>query len=124
MRPLIKIWHKIKEKFFSRNSADACPLCYHPKRPGSFKVMVFGREYDLFSSYCLECTEKFLNKYSTLCAVCGKPIFPGESVARAAVGAPYPFTHLSEKCCPSGGLYCGHWGKGKLEEFVLEGKIG
>lgn len=118
----ISLWRRIQERFFSHSPAEDCPICHRRKSPTNFKVMVSGVEYDLYSTYCPECTTDFLNKYSTICAVCGRPILPGEGVARSTIGASQPFIHLTFDCCPSGGLYCGHWGKGKLEEFVLTTK--
>jgi hypothetical protein len=52
---------------------------------------------------------------STTCATCGLPITPGELVAHAWIGAPYPYTHATFQCDKSGGaMYGGTWGNGKF----------
>lgn len=90
-------------------------VCTHGKTRHNFKVVVLGVECELEKSpMCPSCTEQYLNKFSTLCASCGRPIFPGTPVGQAWHGAPHPFTHLAFGCCDSGGLYCGQWGEGRL----------
>lgn len=80
-----------------------------------FKVTVQGVKCELSeATLCKACAEPYLNKACTLCASCGRPIFPGEPVGVAWDGATHPYTHLTFKCCASGGLYCGRWGEGRL----------
>ncbi len=92
------------------------PTCPHGKTEGTLEIIILGVKCNLItgSPMCPVCTEQYLNKFSTLCAACGRPIFPGDPVGLAWDGAPHPFTHLYYHCCDSGGLYCGVWGEGRL----------
>jgi hypothetical protein len=90
-------------------------VCAHGKTKHNFKVMVLGIECEFKKSpMCPPCTEQYLNKVSTLCASCKRPIFPGTPVGQVWHGAPHSFTHLTFECCDTGGLYCGQWGEGRL----------
>ena len=90
-------------------------VCAHGKTKHNIKVWVLGVECEFEKSpMCPTCTEQYLNKFSTLCASCKRPIFPGTPVGQAWHGAPHPFTHLTFQCCDTGGLYCGRWGEGHL----------
>jgi hypothetical protein len=90
-------------------------VCEHGTVKGGFQVVVFGIEFELEESpLCPKCAEEYLNKFSTLCASCGLPIFPGTPVAQAWIDAPHPYIHLSFSCGYCGGLYCGQWGEGCL----------
>ena len=76
---------------------------------------------------CLECTEKYFNAYSTVCALCKKPILPGMDVARAWEGAFYSLTHATVECCGNEDLVCGRLGEGRLmtlSELSLMGLYG
>lgn len=88
--------------------------CPHRKRK-NFVIWVKGTKCKFRSSpLCPSCTEEYLNKYSTICAKCGKPIFPGTPVAVASwEGALYPYTHMTFDCGEPA-AYCGTWGEGKL----------
>ncbi len=89
--------------------------CSHGAAKRPFKVLVFGAEIMLDKApMCEACAGEYLNRYATLCGSCEKVIFPGEPVGQAYIGAPYPLTHLTMECCPSGALYCGKWGEGRL----------
>ena len=90
-------------------------ICAHDKTKRNIKVKVLGIECEFEKlPMCPTCTEQYLNKFSTFCASCKWPIFPGRPVGQAWHGAPYPFTHLTFRCCDTGGLYCGQWGEGRL----------
>lgn len=89
--------------------------CTHSKTGHILKVTVLGVECEFEKSpMCQVCAEQYLNKFSTLCASCKRPIFPGTSVGQAWKGASHPFTHLNFDCCATGTLYCGVWGDGRL----------
>lgn len=84
-------------------------FCEHDSKPHDFDVVVLGSICRINSStMCETCTSKYLNRFSTICASCKRPIFPGTHVARSKV-AEHEFTHLSFDCCQSGALYCGKW---------------
>jgi hypothetical protein len=90
---------------------DYCP---HEKQEGLIFVKVLGHSVEIKDSpYCKECIEKFLNENSTICTHCEKPIYPGEPVGASGIKKNL-YTHLTFKCCRSGGLWCGTWGLGKL----------
>ena len=92
-----------------------CKLCPNSIVKDKFKVMVKGHKIEIEDSLlCFSCAEKHLNKYSTFCASCEKPIIPGTKVAEAWIGAKYAFTHLTFNCCLAGALYCGEWGEGRI----------
>ena len=89
--------------------------CTHPKFKGKVTLQVLGKEVKLVSQGpCAACLEKYLNENSTVCGACGEPIIPGAPVASASLGSPHPYTHMYMTCCPTGALYCGHWGEGEL----------
>ncbi len=93
--------------------------CDHAKATEpSLSVTVFGCQVKLDNMdeapLCGACMEAWLNKYAARCACCEGPIFPGDYVAQAMNDSKQPFTHLSSDCCPSGGLFCGMWGQGRL----------
>jgi hypothetical protein len=103
----------------SRQGDGASPTekftCTHGKTRHNLKVTVLGVECEFSNSpMCSSCTEQYLNRFSTLCASCERPIFPGTPVGQAWSGAPRPFTHLTSECCESGALYCGRWDEGHL----------
>lgn len=90
-------------------------VCEHGATERNLKVTVLGVECEFpRSPMCPSCTGEYLNKFSTLCASCERPILPGTPVGQAWNGAPHPCTHLAFECCDSGGLYCGRWGEGRL----------
>ncbi len=90
-------------------------VCIHGKTEYNLKVTVLGVECEFEKlPMCPSCTEQYLNKFSTLCASCKRPIFPGTPVGQAWRGAPHPFTHLTFGCCASGALHCGRWDEGRL----------
>lgn len=89
--------------------------CTHGNTKHNLKVTVLGVECEFWESpMCPTCTEQYLNKFSTLCASCKRPIFPETPVGQAWHGAPHPFTHLTFRCCDTGALYCGRWDEGRL----------
>lgn len=90
--------------------------CVHGGTKDPFMIEVLGFEcyFDRGGPMCPDCTQMYLNEYSTLCASCKHPIFPTMPVAIAWSGAQYPFTHLDMECCISFGLHCGVWGNGVL----------
>ncbi len=98
-------------RFFAKHSR-----CVHGKTRRAFKVTVLGVECQLEKSLmCPVCTERYLNEFSTLCASCERPIFPGTPVGKAGwEGATHPFIHLTKGCCDTMALYCGRWGGGNL----------
>lgn len=116
----ILFWPKAKKKNKKRLSIEKYPeifpknYCPHEKQKGLMLVKVLEDSIELKDfPYCKECAEKFLNEYSTVCNVCKKPIFPGQSVGISG-DKEHPYTHLTFSCCPSGGLWCGMWGMGEL----------
>ena len=98
-------------RFFTTHSH-----CVHGKTKHSFEVTVLGTKCKLEKSLmCPICTERHLNTFSTLCASCERPIFPGTHVGMAVQdGTAYPYVHLTRKCCGTTALYCGQWGGGNL----------
>ena len=89
-------------------------ICSHDRHKRDFRVKVLGKEYRIEKSpMCLTCTREYLNRFSTICAVCRHPIFPYTSVGEALYGTPHAFTHLA-CCAKTGQLYCGEWGLGRL----------
>jgi hypothetical protein len=98
-----------------RGGQDVAFHCLHEKPTGRMTVTVFGLELNFKGSdLCQQCAEVFLNQNSTVCASCGRPILPGMEVGQAWRGAPHPYTHLLDRCCGSGALFCGMWGNGRL----------
>jgi hypothetical protein len=93
----------------------ACP---HEKATKSFEIIVLGSKFSIEppAPHCPECAEKYLNETSTLCGQCQEPIVPGTPVAQNATDTAKknPYTHMYRSCCPSGGLFCGLWGNGRL----------
>ena len=90
-------------------------VCTHKKTEDKIMVVVLGVECEFEESpMCPVCAEQYLNKFSTLCASCERPIFPGTPVGQAWEGAPHPYTHLRPGCCETGALYCGKWDDGRL----------
>jgi hypothetical protein len=112
----IKSWFKKKYK---SESGFQCP---HKHKEGKIiNITVFGKKVKIGSPFCESCTVEYMNKYSTICAECGQAIMVGEPVGVACENAeyPYPYVHLTFECTFSGGQFCGHWGEGKLKEFVI-----
>src|SRR3989338_1127048 len=84
--------------------------CVHGGDRHDFCATVLGVECKLVNPpKCQTCAEEYLNKFSTLCHSCKRPIFPGERVALS--GSQPTYTHVEEG---AGGLYCGQWGEGQL----------
>lgn len=101
--------------------------CTHPPQRREFTIKVLGIECTFKSADgCISCFERYANEMSTLCAHCEKPIFPGESVGAAWIGAKHPYTHNTFKCGEPG-FWVGTWGEGKLvpitatQELVSKG---
>ena len=95
--------------------------CTHEKKKGYFPITVLGCKVKLKSSdMCPTCLQAYLEKNSTICNSCERPIFPGDPVAGTGLGkrAKHKYTHGDNTgCCVSGGLFCGHWGEGELIPF-------
>lgn len=99
------------------DKGDEKIVCTHGKMKGKFHLNVLGVSCEIKITkkwFCPSCLHKYLNKYSTLCASCGRPIFPGEPVGVAWKEAFHPYTHLTFKCCYTGEMLCGRWGEGML----------
>ncbi len=110
----MKSWfHKLNQRGKKPDALMAA--CPHGAAKHRFTVLVFGMERSVDKSpMCEFCTGEYLNRYATLCGECERIIFPGDSVAQACMGASHPYTHLTTECCPSGALWCGTWGEGRL----------
>ncbi len=81
-------------------------------------ITVLGQDVTLDDSeMCEKCATEFLNKNSTLCAVCEGVILPGENVGRAPIGAKHEFVHLTMECTEVSSQFCGTWGEGRLISF-------
>lgn len=90
-------------------------LCGHERARRSFKILVRHTIITVDRTpYCPACTCNYLERFSTLCAVCLQPILPGESVARGPSTATHPYTHIGKRCCDSLALHCGTWNEGAL----------
>ena len=99
-----------------KRSAKEELSCPHGGTEHGLRVTVLGVKCTLTRSpMCLYCTETYLNRYSTLCASCGRPIFPGTAVGRAWINTPYLYTHLTLECCETAAFYCGRWEEGWLK---------
>ena len=95
--------------------------CKHWKEAPPYEVFVRGEKTTMTDSpFCKKCTEEYLNRYCTTCAVCKKPILVGEPVGVSCVGSEFPYVHLTFQCTDTGGQFCGHWGEGKVKPFFGE----
>src|SRR5262245_5650992 len=75
-----------------------------------FTVRVLGSDCTFEKSpKCLACAEAYLNNFSTLCARCRRPIFPGGTICCDGDDQ-FPFTHAGT--CGDAAGFCGHWGEG------------
>lgn len=105
---------EIEEVLSAKENASK-RACNHGGPRRNLKMTILDVECEIEKSgMCGACTETYLNTVCTLCASCGRPIFPGDPVGQAWVDAPHPHTHLTFDCCDTGGLYCGQWGEGRL----------
>jgi len=86
--------------------------CEHGTTEHLLTVMVLGVKCELRSSpMCVKCTEDYLHKHSTLCAICKQPIYPGKPIGYGLGGkADHAFAHSS---CTGSAMYCGQWGEGQ-----------
>ena len=106
--PFARLFHRVKPR--------TCSTCGKPLAEGNLNVTVLGHEMTFTDPpSCPSCATAYLNKHSTICGVCEKPIIPGEAVAVAINGSRYLYTHLTFQCCPSVGLWCGSWGESRLK---------
>lgn len=88
--------------------------CTHYPERKDFTIKVLGADCTFESAaICASCLERYLNQYSTLCAHCERPIFPGEPVEGSWIDAPHPYVHSTFKC-GEGIFWCGTWGEGRL----------
>lgn len=110
-----KMFNWIKSLFEKKYKTPSGFSCPHTNTKSKVKITVFGKEIDVGTPFCQECTQAYMNRYATVCAQCGDAILVGEPVG-AAHGAKYnyPYVHLTYQCTFSGGQFCGHWGEGKL----------
>ncbi len=84
-------------------------VCEHGPAETPFKIVVLGVECEFARSlWCPLCLQEYLNKFSTLCVYCGKPIFPREPVEGAGNG----YAHIH--CGNTAAAYVGTWGEGEL----------
>jgi|GEM_PF-1484716 len=103
--------------------------CTHRPESKEFTIKVLGVDCTFENAQaCAHCLEQYLNQYSTLCAHCERPIFPGEPVEHAWEGAPHPYVHCTFKC-GEGIFWVGTWGEGELipidatHDRVMEGGV-
>lgn len=80
-----------------------------------FRVKVFDVECTFTDApKCEQCAREYLNTYSTLCARCRRPIFPGNGICCDGDGK-FPYTHAG--LCGDAPGFCGHWGEGAAKRF-------
>lgn len=96
--------------------------CTHKvEGPFTITVKVLGEEFTLPIEkplYCAECIKAYIERFATLCADCGKIIYPGQPVCGPSDKARYPsyeFSHLTAfgNCNDYPGALCGTWGESK-----------
>lgn len=111
----MSFFSKIFTVFRPRPTPPPWAGCPHAKPDKAFAVNIGGRKFQIRpDSICPDCVQPYFNSVGTTCAACLGMILPGEPVAKAWVGAKYPYTCMGWDCCESGVLYCGQWGEGKL----------
>jgi hypothetical protein len=105
----------LRSSFKERSQAERL-VCKHGPTKRPFTITVLGLECKFGSSpYCIPCSEEYLNRFSTVCDTCGRPILPGTAVGQAAdKNAVYPYTHNTFDCREPDSSICGKWGEGKL----------
>ena len=115
---------KSLKSYFSKDKPEDLCKCGKKKIRSKTPIQIRGVTYTFTTSpKCRECTEVYLNKYSTECAVCGDPIIPGEAVGVS--GKPdLPYVHMTFDCTDTGGQLCGRWGEGKLEPLFGDNQDG
>ena len=104
--------------FFKNDIAVKKFVCRHGETKKPFKIMVLGKQCKFKRSpYCISCTEKYLNKFSTICHTCGWPILPGMPAGQLWDIDPKHFhvhVPISDDCF-CGIVPCfGRWGKGEF----------
>jgi len=86
--------------------------CEHGTTDHAFEIVVLGKTVKFKGSpLCIPCTEKYMNKFSTYCALCDEPILPWMAVGCGGIGSSHPYAHLE---CSGTAVYCGQWGEGRL----------
>ena len=118
------LWKK-KRKFRKRQEEKKPPVkteyksesgfhCPHEPITEPFDIEIIGVLCNFDNSpFCFECTQEYLDKFSTLCGTCRRPIFPHTSVGKSK-DPKFPYAHLTFECCDSGGDSLGEWSEGKL----------
>ncbi len=92
-------------------------VCPHGPSEEPLTVIVLGVECRFAKSpYCQTCTATYLNRYSTLCGLCNRPIFPGDPIE---VSGRRDGEYVHSRCGDCAAAYAGHWGEGKLIPFVV-----
>lgn len=88
-----------------------------------FVISVYGTKSTIIKKRdkCSNCVMDLMKNVTIRCALCGHPIFPGESVALYHKSSKLPYSKvgyqvndsyigcLAMGCCPSGGFFAGHW---------------
>lgn len=95
--------------------------CGRPAISSRTRVVIRGETFTFTQSrLCKTCTQQYMEEFSTTCGSCGETILVGDPVGAAPDDAPFPYTHLCSDCSPFPGLFCGHWGEGKLVPLSKE----
>jgi len=105
-----------------RGTAAPVPVVPNTKRfecghngQSPFEIAVLGTQCTFEeSTKCAVCASEYLNTFSTLCACCRRPIFPGHGICCDGDGQ-FPYTHAGY--CGDAAGYCGTWGEGQAKRF-------
>lgn len=117
-----------------RSESEADYPCGH-RGSESYRVHVYGLLSRDFkgSERCPDCRLAEAKEFIIRCALCGLPIVPGDSVAmyyKTSGGLKIEIGHkiddsyvgcLRWDCCPSGGLFVGHWTGKDIKPYFSSG---
>ena len=145
MNSLRRLWNRLID-FFSQPSEETpvrsdltgklrvipkgkeCVLyqCGH-EGPRDYEIQIFDSILEPQKSLlnerllCPNCVMTAAQEEIILCALCGRPIFPGDPVAiyvddagfrdewKTKISSTEVVGCLATDCCPSGGFFAGHW---------------
>lgn len=93
--------------------------CEHGPFSGRKSMTIKGKQIGIDNSmFCDDCTQKYFEKYATLCDKCGDVICPcmpvGQHWGKDKDGNDKLLTVCQKSSCSIPGDICGHWGEGRI----------